>query len=132
MAKIAKEATKKIKVSGQKAILIDEIVALNEKNKANSVLIAEKRATLEKVHKLGGMKVTYLTKKGGILEIGVRKSFTEIKPLELLRALKAKRLGAKFPECVSVVLGKVQKILSEDDIKGLRKEGNESYTWSFK
>ncbi len=122
----------KLKATGNKAILIDEIVALKKKAKVISDSISEKRKKLETTHKVGKKKATYITGKGGILEINSRKTFSAITTSALLKALKAKRQGKLFPSCVSVVIGQVEKVLTTDEIDKLRKQGADTYSWSFK
>ncbi len=74
----------------------------------------------------------YITENGKSVTISESPKFSEIKPEEAKKALRAKRLGKNFSACTKIVITVLQRFLSDQELGTLRTV--ESYTrkYSFK
>ncbi len=120
---------KKVKVSGEKADLINEAVKIKRRMKKDEIRLAAIKKSLGY-----RAKATYTTANGGILDISERAGKPVIPAAIALVELKKNRLGTHFSECVSVVAKKLESVLGSEKTNILKKKyaGNDTLSWSFK
>ena len=121
--------TKKVKVSGEKAKLIEEGVKIKVRMKEDEKRIAAIKTELG--YKSAGV---YVTAKGAVLDIAENNSPAVIPPKVVLAELKKKRLGPRFGECVKIVIKNLESVIGAQDTEALKKqyEGKITQSWTFK
>ena len=110
------------------AQLINAGAKLDEKIKALTKEFKEIKEDLKERLDKG----TYVTKGGRSLTISCSKKYSDIPPEKAKEALRKKRLGRNFLNCVKVNLTELRKLLSDADIKELRVSAGSIIKMSFK
>jgi len=114
-------------VKGKKASLINKGAKIDDEIKR---LTAELKKVKEKLNSLE--PGSYLTKEGRAVTISETVQFTDMDPIETKNALKAKRLGKRFYECVKVNVSCIKRYLSDTELNKLREAKGTSRRYCFK
>jgi len=77
-------------------------------------------------------KGTYVTPKGNSLVIACTKKWSDIPPESAKTALRTKRLGRNFLNCVKVNLASLRKLLTDKEIDALRVAAGSTIKLTFK
>jgi len=77
-------------------------------------------------------KGTFVTSKGHALTISCSKRYSDIAPEEAKTALRKKRLGKNFMNCIKVNLTELRKLLTDEEINKLRVAAGNTTKMSFK
>ena len=74
----------------------------------------------------------YITTGGHSVTVSETTTYTEIDPTKAKKALKAKRQGKFFPDCVKIALTQLKRYLSDQELEELREVKGTSRRYSFK
>ena len=121
--------SKRVKVSGEKSLLINEGVTISTRMKDDKKRLEEIKTELG--YKDAGI---YVTAKGCVLDITEKKLPVTIPPEDVFEELKKLRLGKRFGECVGVVIKKLENVIGKDLTDKIKNKYKAETTksWSFK
>lgn len=74
----------------------------------------------------------YITEEGRLVTISEAPKYTDIPPETAKKALREKRLGKNFMECIKVVVTPLKRYLSDQEIGTLREVDSYTRKYSFK
>lgn len=74
----------------------------------------------------------YITEEGHSVTISETPKYTDIQPETAKKALREKRLGKNFMECIKVVIAPLKRYLSDQEIGTLREVDSYTRKYSFK
>lgn len=117
----------KIKLEGEKALLLAEACKVDEKIKILQTKLKELKEGLD-LDEPG----TYVNDVNDTLVLGQTIKYSEIAPKSVMAYLKKNKMASRFPETVKVQLTPLKKLVPEPVIDRWRHEIGKSLRWSFK
>lgn len=121
-------SVKTVKVTDD--VLIRQIERGAKVNAKIKVLTAELKGIKEDLSKLEPNK--YLTDDGNAVTISEAPRFSDVSPELAKKALRGKRLGNNFMDCVKVAITPLKRYLSDQEIGTLRETVGYTRKYSFK